>query len=89
MVVPGLGCFQLDQVVEELEAMGCVCYNPHAYTYEEGNNTGPCPKRLALKRKADPKGLMNPGKMIGWDNPDYAYDPKGDYDYPGLMKAAS
>lgn len=78
---------RLDQVVEELEAMGCVCYNPHAYTYEEGNNSGPCPKRLALKRKADPKGLLNPGKMIGWDNPDYAYDPKGDYDYPGLMKA--
>ena len=78
---------RLDQVVGELEAMGCVCYNPHAYTYEEGNYTGPCPDRLALKRQADPKGLLNPGKMIGWDDPDYAYDPRGDYDYPGLQQA--
>ena len=28
--------------------------------------------QLAFKREADPLGLLNPGKMIGWDNPDLA-----------------
>ena len=27
--------------------------------------------QLAFKREADPKGLLNPGKMIAWENPDY------------------
>jgi hypothetical protein len=27
--------------------------------------------QLDFKREADPLGLLNPGKMIGWDNPDY------------------
>jgi hypothetical protein len=31
---------------------------------------------------------MNPGKMIGWENPDYRYDPTGSYAYSGLQKAA-
>jgi hypothetical protein len=25
---------------------------------------------LAFKREADPLGLLNPGKMLGWDKPD-------------------
>ncbi len=79
---------RLREVVGALEAMGCGCYNPHVYTYEEGNRCGADPARLDLKRRADPKGLLNPGKMIGWEDPDYAYDPAGGYEYPGLRKAA-
>ncbi len=79
---------RLNQVARELEDLGCPCYNPHAYTYEEGNRSDADPARLALKRETDPKGLMNPGKMIGWENPDYAYDPTGSYVYPGIKRAA-
>ena len=32
--------------------------------------------QLAFKREADPQGLLNPGKMIAWDNP--AYDQSQD-----------
>jgi hypothetical protein len=27
-----------------------------------------------FKREADPKGLLNPGKMIAWDDPDFDYE---------------
>ena len=30
--------------------------------------------QLAFKREADPKGLLNPGKMIAWENPDFDFD---------------
>ncbi|MEM7427472.1 MAG: FAD-binding oxidoreductase [Pseudomonadota bacterium] len=80
---------RLIQVAHELEAAGCACYNPHAYTYEEGNHSGPDEMRLAMKRRTDPKGLLNPGKMIGWDDPDYVYDTAGGYDYPGLKERAA
>lgn len=80
---------RLNEVVHQLEAMGCPCYNPHAYTYEEGNRSGPDEGRLAMKRRTDAKGLLNPGKMIGWDDPDYVYDTAGDYDYPGLKEKAA
>ena len=27
--------------------------------------------QLDFKREADPEGLLNPGKMIAWERPDY------------------
>ena len=29
--------------------------------------------QLAFKREADPQGLLNPGKMIAWEDPAYDY----------------
>ena len=80
---------RLNRVSCELEALGCTCYNPHVYTYEEGNRSDADALRIELKKRTDPKGLMNPGKMIGWDDPDYSYDPARSYAYPGLRKSAS
>ena len=34
---------RLNQVVYELDELGCPCYNPHVYTYEDA--TGPIPTR--------------------------------------------
>ena len=79
---------RLMKVIGDLEAMGCTCFNPHVYTYEEGNHCDADPARLDLKRRTDPKGILNPGKMIGWENPDYCYDPTGVYEFAGLRRAA-
>jgi hypothetical protein len=43
--------------------------------------------QLAFKREADPDGLLNPGKMIGWEDPNF--DPRQGkvYLFPGLQAA--
>jgi hypothetical protein len=62
--------------------MGCMIFNPHRYTLEEGGRQTVDARQLAFKREADPEGLLNPGKMIAWDDPGWAYDRM--YDWPGL-----
>ena len=29
--------------------------------------------QLAFKRETDPRGLLNPGKMIAWEDPDFDF----------------
>jgi len=77
---------RLDEIVREHEAMGAMVFNPHRYTLEEGGRQAVDDRQLAFKREADPKGLLNPGKMIAWDDPDWRYDRM--YAWPGLMRAA-
>ena len=63
----------LDQLVAEHEAMDCMIFNPHRYTLEEGGRQSTDMRQLDFKRESDPKGLLNPGKMIAWDEPDFDY----------------
>ncbi len=77
---------RLDEIVAIHEAMGAPIYNPHRYTLEEGGRQQVDDVQLNFKREADPKGLLNPGKMIGWHDPDWAYQQK--YAWAGMMKAA-
>jgi len=62
---------RLNEIIAHHDAHGCPVFNPHAYTLEEGGMRKVDPVHLAFKREADPKGLLNPGKMLGWDDPDY------------------
>ncbi|MBJ3775937.1 FAD-binding oxidoreductase [Acuticoccus mangrovi] len=64
---------RLDEIVAIHEDNGCPIFNPHRYTLEEGGMKETDAVQLAFKRRADPKGLLNPGKMIAWDNPDFDY----------------
>ncbi|MFT6933333.1 MAG: hypothetical protein ACJAXT_002041, partial [Paracoccaceae bacterium] len=48
-------------------------FNPHRYTLEEGGRQATDKRQIDFKREADPKGLLNPGKMISWDDPDFDY----------------
>ncbi|ROU03390.1 FAD-binding oxidoreductase [Histidinibacterium lentulum] len=77
---------RLDEIVRIHEAMGAPNFNPHRYTLEEGGRQSVDARQLEFKRQADPKGLLNPGKMIAWDDPDWTYDRM--YAWPGMTKAA-
>lgn len=73
---------RLDEIIRIHEDMGCMVFNPHRYTLEEGGRQTVDDRQLAFKRQADPKGLLNPGKMIAWDAPDWDYARM--YDYGGM-----
>ena len=74
---------RLDEICRIHEAHGCSIFNPHRYTLEEGGMKATDPVQLAFKRECDPKGLLNPGKMIAWDDPDWDFSNQF-YTYPGL-----
>ncbi len=78
---------RLDQIIHEHEEMGAMIFNPHRYTLEEGGRQTVDAFQLTFKREADPKGLLNPGKMIAWDNPDWTYDRM--YAWPGMRPAGA
>ncbi|MGL4291445.1 MAG: FAD-binding oxidoreductase [Phreatobacter sp.] len=64
---------RLDEIVKIHEDMGAPVFNPHRYTLEEGGMKQTDEVQLAFKKEADPKGLLNPGKMIAWEDPSYDY----------------
>ncbi|MCY4258830.1 MAG: FAD-binding oxidoreductase [Rhodobacteraceae bacterium] len=76
---------RLDDIVRIHEELGCMIFNPHRYTLEEGGRQTVDRRQLEFKREADPKGLLNPGKMIAWDDPDWNFGSM--YAYPNLMDA--
>lgn len=76
---------RLDEIVKLHEDAGAMIFNPHRYTLEEGGRQTVDDRQLRFKQEADPKGLLNPGKMIAWDDPDWGYDRM--YAYPKLQAA--
>ncbi|MDJ0627254.1 MAG: FAD-binding oxidoreductase [Rhodobacter sp.] len=76
---------RLDEIIRIHEEAGAMIFNPHRYTLEEGGRQTVDDRQLRFKREADPKGLLNPGKMIAWDDPHWAYDRM--YAYPKLQAA--
>jgi FAD/FMN-containing dehydrogenase len=64
---------RLEEIMAIHEAMGAPIFNPHRYTLEEGGMKQTDEVQLAFKREADPQGLLNPGKMIAWEDPSYDY----------------
>lgn len=76
---------RLDEIVRLHEEAGALIFNPHRYTLEEGGRQTVDDRQLRFKQEADPKGLLNPGKMIAWDDPDWGYGRM--YAYPGIQAA--
>jgi FAD/FMN-containing dehydrogenase len=78
---------RLEEIIRTFEDNGCPVFNPHRYTLEEGGMKQSDPVQLAFKGEADPKGLLNPGKMIAWEDPNFDLNSGKLYLFPGLEAA--
>jgi len=78
---------RLEEIIKIHQDNGCPIFNPHRYTLEEGGMKQTDKVQLAFKHETDPKGLLNPGKMIAWDNPDFDFSAGKNYLFPGLAAA--
>ncbi len=76
---------RLEEIIKIHEDHGCPIFNPHRYTLEEGGMKQTDEVQLAFKKETDPKGLLNPGKMIAWENPDFDFKAGKNYLFPGLQ----
>jgi FAD/FMN-containing dehydrogenase len=71
--LPLVSYFDRDRIYEiiaEHEADGCLVFDNHVFTIEEGGMKTIDESQINLKKEADPHGLMNPGKTQGW-KPEY------------------
>jgi len=79
---------RLDEIMAIHEAMGAPIFNAHRYTLEEGGMKQTDSVQLAFKKEADPRGLLNPGKMVAWEDPDFDYRAGSNFLFPGLEARA-
>ncbi|HTJ56313.1 MAG TPA: FAD-binding oxidoreductase [Devosiaceae bacterium] len=78
---------RLEEIIKIHEENGCLVFNPHRYTLEEGGMKRTDQAQLDFKREADPTGRLNPGKMIGWENPDFDLNSGRVWLFDGLQSA--
>jgi FAD/FMN-containing dehydrogenase len=58
---------RLDEIIRLHRAHGVHINNPHVNIVEDGKAGGPLPPEvIELKKRFDPRGLLNPGKLRGW-----------------------
>ncbi len=57
---------RLYEIIRWLEDNGCPVADPHTYILEDGGMKTVDTAQLAFKRRTDPLGLLNPGKMKAW-----------------------
>lgn len=76
---------RLEEIIRIHEENGCLVFNPHRYTLEEGGMKRTDRAQLAFKKEADPKGLLNPGKMIAWDDPEFDFESGRVWLFAGLQ----
>jgi len=58
---------RLNQIMQIHRDNGVYIANPHVYIVEDGKQGQVNPDVVATKMKFDPAGLLNPGKLRGWE----------------------
>ena len=61
---------RLNQVMSLHQEHGVYIANPHVYIVEDGKQGQVNPDVVATKMRFDPMGLLNPGKLRGWEQRD-------------------
>ncbi len=57
----------LNQIIDTCKKLGAIIFNPHVITVEGGGLGVVDSDQVKAKLKFDPKGLLNPGKLEGWE----------------------
>ena len=57
---------RLYEIIKEFEQDGCMVFDNHVVTIEDGGMKEIDTNQIDFKKIADPHGLMNPGKTRGW-----------------------
>lgn len=60
---------RLNEIMQIYRDYGVTINNPHVFTLEDGKQGQLNPAVVELKRRFDPQGLLNPGKMRSWAGP--------------------
>ena len=55
------------KIIDRCKSMGAIIFNPHVLTVEDGGLGVIDADQVKAKLKYDPKGLLNPGKLKGWE----------------------
>ena len=58
---------ELNQIIYECKKLGAIIFNPHVLTVEGGGLGVIDSDQIKAKLKYDKKGLLNPGKLEGWE----------------------
>ena len=66
-VIKWHGSDHLTQIIENCKKLGAIIFNPHVLTVEGGGLGVVDSDQVKAKLKYDPKGLLNPGKLEGWE----------------------
>jgi FAD/FMN-containing dehydrogenase len=56
----------LEELISQARSLGCLLFNPHVLTVEDGGLGVVDADQVAAKAAYDPAGLLNPGKLRGW-----------------------
>ena len=60
------GRADLDRLIQDCQDCGAVMFNPHVITVEDGGLGMVDGDQVDAKARHDPAGLLNPGKLKGW-----------------------
>lgn len=80
---------RLEEIIKLHEDNGCLVFNPHRYTLEEGGMKKTDREQLAFKKEADPLGMLNPGKMVAWENPEFDFESGRTWIFDGLKTVSA
>jgi len=74
---------RLAEIIRYHQQHGCPIFNPHVFTLEEMGRKDVDAAQLAFKHSVDPKNLLNPGKMLSFDDPERMTKAKGFFTFSG------
>ncbi|MFM7170823.1 MAG: FAD-binding protein, partial [Cyanobium sp.] len=60
------GLEALETLMAQCRELGAWVFDPHVITVEDGGLGVIDAQQVGCKRRLDPQGLLNPGKLRGW-----------------------